>query len=116
MDTGEVERMRFYHDGSVPAPEILHMIGVAIMSEHLRVVANMLINGSINTSTTNNEVNDSVTFVTGTGIAVVTASYELEIDPVTFKETFYEWCDYQKRVQNSASSSAITPATSSAVA
>ena len=110
-----VESLRFFYQGTVPFSQCAYVMGIAVLSEHLRLAADVLINGtrkSVYHSTPakiqryyykkrESEVSESMAFVQGTGLNLVIEEYELGVDPEEFREGFFNWCQYQKRKKKS---------------
>ena len=114
-----IESLRFFYQGTVPFAQCAYVMGVAILAEHLRSAAEVLINGSQNGHYSSSytrlqrfrkreheeEVQQSLAFVQGTGLNLVIEEYGLSVDPEEFKEGFFNFCQYQKRLKKRSKSS-----------
>ena len=117
---------KFYRAGTMDPwcfklEETWYSLGMSVLSEHLRAAAKFFIEGTKALHHThthpasswarmrNKQLAESYLFVTGTGIEFIINSYGLEVDPEAFKEGFWEWASWQKRMSQHmcSSSSAI---------
>lgn len=115
MENGNV--MRFLMHSTISDIQCIYMVGMAILSEHMRTAAQVLINGTKAHSYSatplriqkcleqkeNVEIKESIAFVQGTGLNIVIESYGLGVDPEEFREGFFYWCDFQRRKKQSKS-------------
>ena len=106
-----IESIRLFYHGTVPFAECTYLMGIAVLSEHLKVAAQFIINGTAAIKNQDRKWNnrayhstpsmadyqESLAFVQGSGLNLVMESYGLEGDPEEFKETFFDWCQYQRR-------------------
>ncbi len=110
-----VEHLRFIYHGTVPFIETVYLMGISVLSEHLHTVASVLINGTRQHSyqatvarrrdyelrQETSRIQESLAFVQGTGLNLIIQEYGFEVDPDEFREGFFNFCDYQKRLRES---------------
>lgn len=99
-----------------PVVEAWYSLGVAVLTEHLKAAAKYYLEGTrrldphkdksdnYHRTSYNGKLRESYAFVTGTGIELIVESYGLEVDATLFKENFFEWIDWQRRMGQSKSS------------
>ena len=82
----------------------LEQVGVAILKQEFKSAAFALLCATT-PGYRAQELTDAVTFVRGSGLEHVIATFGLEVDPGTFREVFFNWVERQHH--KSASSCAI---------
>lgn len=106
--------IRLLRKGTVEWEDCVELLGLGVLSEHLHAAAQYFIQGTFRLDHVsgairqdrcerNQQLLESVAFVQGTGLSVVLGGYGFDhVDPDVFRETFFEWVDYQKRCGRSA--------------
>ena len=88
----------------------LEEMGQAILKEHLRTASIALIY-AMTPNYRAKQIQESLLFVSSTGLEIVIHTFGLRVDPDALREEFYVWCDHQRRRQCRLSS-ATTPGVS----
>lgn len=98
--------LRMLWAGSVDFAECIYHMGIGVLSEHLRKAAQYFIEGTpvyhgvhakYKNAASQKMFRESIAFVEGTGLNLVIEDYGLEVDPETFRETFFQWIQEKKR-------------------
>ena len=79
--------------------DVVYELGVGIVKTHLRTYYRHVTKANTGTCLTS-AVSSAIAFVHGSGLALVIEYFGLEADPEHFKETFLEWCEWQRKSKN----------------
>ena len=103
-------RERYYKAHTLGAKEFqvqecFSKLGEAILSEHLQAAAEFFLHGTPTVSGHGGswsrekvrQMTESLAFISGTGVEMICEAYGVEVNPDTFKETFFQWIQTQKR-------------------
>ena len=84
----------------------LEQLGVAILKQEFKSAAFALLCATT-PGYRAQELADAVTFVRGSGLEHVIATFGLDVNPGTFREVFFNWIEHRQHHHKSALSSAI---------
>ena len=91
--------------------DVIYDLGVGILKNHLRTYYHYVLKGTTSYRMAR-VVNESIAFVHGSGLEMTLQQFGFAADPDTFRETYLEWCAWQKRHQMLVLSSVTTLAVS----
>ena len=123
MEDKEVQQIRFLLGGTVQTPQVMYLLGMSIVTEHLRVAHDFIVYGTghfIEKARTNKtdlgrrsalhdakvlemEGKESLLLLQGTGLDLILEAYGLGIEADTLRDTFFGHCEHVKSCQNHAS-------------
>lgn len=126
MQDKEVYEIRLLLGGTVQTQHIAYMLGVSILTEHLRVVHDFIVYGTgpilarLPKCKTDNarylavheakvmakDAQESLLFLQGTGLEILLEDYGLAFSADSLRDSFFSHCEHVKACQNHQSKSA----------
>ena len=118
MNNAEIHQVRLLLNGTLNNIQIMYSVGIAVLTEHFRVVSQLLICGTPDISLITDkrarykakeeirEAQESLVFLEGTGIHVVVEAYNLGMNADQLQDAFFSHCDHAKGCQNHSNKSA----------
>lgn len=85
----------------------LYAMGLAILTEHCRTIAKAYLTSQPLSAKRQTDVLQSTLLIQGTGLEAIVENYGLEINPDSFRDTFYGWLTWQAHRQLVLSSATI---------